>query len=142
MNELQAQVAEKAVLAVAQFQERAGGTLDYSQSSLASIEEMLDEASNFASEIGPDQVNALVELAGSYILMVAFKKYGGDFLWFDQRNQPILVVGEPEFHVALGTFDRVRSRLGGDSSDNIPFFYQGFADRASAAVPGSRVLVV
>jgi hypothetical protein len=54
----------------------------------------------------------------------------------------VLIVGEPLFHVAMITFDKVRGRLSGDASDNIPFFYDGFAERARKAEPGMRAFYV
>ena len=52
----------------------------------------------------------------------------------------LLVVGEPKFHVAIMTFDKVRGRLGGDDADNIPFFYEGFAARIRSAKRGTKAL--
>jgi hypothetical protein len=138
MNELASAVGEKAALAVAQFQERAGGKLDYSVKSLEMVEEMLSEASSYRAEMSQKDQKAIVELFGSYILMIAHKQYGGSFFWDDERDQPVLVVGEPKFHVAILTFNKVRGRLGGNKADNIPFFYAGFAERAGEAKPGTH----
>jgi hypothetical protein len=137
-SDLGTQVSEKAALAVAQFQERAGGKLDYSVKSLAMVEEMLAEASTYRLDMSQKDQNALVELLGSYILMVAHKQHGGAFYWNEQREQPILVIGEPKFHVAILAFDKVRGRLGGDKADNIPFFYEGFSERVRVATPGTH----
>lgn len=142
MQDLKSQVEAKASLAVSQFQERAGGRLDYSPESLAVLDEMLEEAAEYLDQMGEKDRNALVELFGSYILMVAFKEYGGAFSWFDQKDQPVLVVGEPKFHVAIITFDKVRGRLGGDKADNIPFFYQGFSERVRSATLGIKALYI
>lgn len=139
---LASQVRTKAELAVAQFQQRAGGRLDYSEKSLSVIEEMLEEASRYRTQMPQKDIEAIVGLIGSYILEVAHRKYGGVFQWHDQRAQPVLVVGEPRFHVAIMTFDKVRGRLSGDKGDNIPFFFQGFADKVKSAKPGTKVLYV
>ena len=85
---LAGEVRAKAELAVAQFQQRAGGRLDYSEKSLVVLEKMLGEASQFTSQMAPKERNTLVELLGSYILVVAHRKHGGEFLWHDQRAQP------------------------------------------------------
>ena len=63
-------------------------------------------------------------------------------MWHEPHDQPVLVVGEPAFHVALMTWNKVRGRLGGDAADNLPFFYDGFAATARQAVPGRRVIYV
>ena len=141
-NNLSDQVHENAALAIKQFQGRAKGTIDYSASSLELIEEMLDEAANHWSDLKPETSETLVELMGCYILEVGYREHGGKFAWYEKRKQPILVVGEPAFHIAMITFDKVRGRLSGDKADNIPFFYQGFSERAKMAEPGTNALYV
>ncbi|MBO9880710.1 hypothetical protein [Xanthomonas sp. D-109] len=142
MSELETQIREKADLAVEQFQDRAGGRLDYSIDSLLVVEEMLDEASEYVGQMPPTDIVALVQLLGSYFLNVAHTAHGGEFVWHQERDQPVLVVGEPNFHVALMAFTRVRGRLNGNKADNILFFYQGFDERVRSALPGTRVLYV
>lgn len=142
VSSLELQVKEKADLAVAQFQGRADGRLDYTEKSLTTVEELLEEAVQYTDQMPERDINALVELLGSYILEVAHRTHGGSFYWQEQRNQPVLVVGEPKFHVAIMTFDKVRGRLGGDKADNIPFFYEGFSSRVRSATPGTRALYV
>jgi hypothetical protein len=142
MAELEDQVREKAALAVAQFQDRADGRLDYSESSLLIVEEMLAEAAEFVGQMPQDDVAALIQLFGSYLLQVARTAHGGTFLWHEQQNEPVLVVGEPDRHIAMMAFQKVRGRLSGDESDNIPFFYKGFDDRVRLAMPGTRALYV
>ena len=142
MSELKDQVIEKAELAVSQFQERAGGVLNYSEDSLSAIEEMLAEASEYINEIPEEQIDALIHLAGSYILAVAANEFDGQFYWHDQEDQPVFVVGEPDFNISIVTFNKVKGRLNGDEADNIPFFYQGFAERARKATKGDSALYV
>ncbi|NVJ62266.1 MAG: hypothetical protein HWE27_17900 [Gammaproteobacteria bacterium] len=142
MSELKEQVMEKAALAVEQFQERSVSALDYSEASLTAIEDMLDEASDFIDELPEEQINALTNLAGSYVLAVAANEFEGQFYWHEQQDQPVFVVGEPEFNVAIITFNKVRGRLNGDTADNLPFFYKGFAERARQAKSGDSALYV
>jgi len=134
------QVTVSAASAVEQLQGRAGGRLDYSPASLQAVEEMLAEASKQA--IKPEAREALIELLGCYILEVGFREFGGKWSWHEERRQPVLIVGEPAFHVAMIAFDKVRGRLSGDAGDNIPFFYEGFAERTRNAEPGVRALYV
>jgi translation elongation factor EF-G len=134
------QVKEKAASAVAQFQQRAGGRLDYSESSLATVEEMLKEAARYKAQLSPNDCLALEELFGAYILDVAYRTYGGSYYWDKQNHQPVLVVGEPSYHVSLMTFGKVRGRLGGDEADQIVFFYEGFAARVRSATSGTKAL--
>ena len=134
------QVQINAASAVAQFQGAAGGRLDYSGASLQAVEELLAKASQ--QPIRPEARESIVELLGCYILEVGFREFGGKWSWYEERQQPVLIVGEPEFHVAMSTFDRVRGRLSGDVGDNIPFFYEGFAERARDAQPGVRAFYI
>ena len=134
------QIQANAASAVEQLQRRAAGKLDYSPASLAVVEEMLAEASN--QSLSSTARDALIELLGCYILEVALREHGGKYAWFEDRKQPVLIVGEPGFHVAMITFDKVRGRLSGDLGDNIPFFYEGFADRVRTATPGTNALYV
>lgn len=134
------QVQINAASAVEQLQGRAGGKLDYSSASLQVVEEMLAEAA--AQSLKLEAREALIELLGCYILEVGFREFGGKWSWYEKGKQPVLIVGEPEFHVAMMSFDKVRGRLSGDAGDNIPFFYAGFSERARSAEPGVRATYV
>jgi hypothetical protein len=142
MDQLEQQVADKAERAVDQLRDRSGDSLDYSESSLSMVEEILAEASDYIDQMPEDQIDALVHLLGSYILEVGRREFGGKYYWHDGRDQPVLVVGEPDYKIAILAFDKVRGRLSGDEAENIPFFYQGFATRARNPEPGSDVLYV
>ena len=142
MDELAQQIVDKAERAVDQLRDRSDDGLDYSESSLDLVEEMLAEAAEFVDEMPPKQIDALVDMVGSYILEVGRREFGGKYYWHDDRDQPVLVVGEPECRIAILTLDKVRGRLFGDEADNIPFFYQAFAGHARIAEPGADVLFV
>jgi len=118
------------------------GALDFSEQSLAVVEEVLADASDYVDSMSEEAVLALAEEFGCYVLEVARRACGGRYQWYDHRSAPVLVVGEPEFRVAIHTWDKVRGRLGGDKADNIPFFYEGFAQRVRSAQPGVDVLYV
>jgi len=142
MSNLKGQVLEKAASAVEQFQERAVVALDYSEASLSAIDEMLGEASEYIDDMPEEQISALVHLAGSYVLAVAANEFDGQFYWHEQQDQPVFVVGEPDFNVAIITFNKVRSRLNGDVADNLPFFFSGFAERARLPQSGDSAIFV
>ena len=142
MTDTAAEVTRLAARCLDTLQERAGGSLDYSVASLTVIEEILAEASEFYSELPEGQIRAIVQEVGCYILCVGHRQFGGEYFWHDERAQPVLAVGEPEKHVAMMTWDKVHGRLSGDVGDNIPFFYDGFAERAATAPAGTRALYV
>ena len=140
MSDLRKQVAEGAAAAVTHLSGRPGTVLDYSETSLAVLEEVLAEIASYAPQL--EELDGLCSLISAYILETAVRAHGGVVHWDDQRNQPVLVVGEPDYHVALMAFEKVRGRVLGDEADNIPFFYEGFASRVRSAIPGLRVLYV
>lgn len=119
-----------------------GDVLDFSCESLTIVETMAEEAAQWRSTLSPEQLTNLAQNIGCYLLEVGRREFGGNYLWHDPREQPMLVVGEPTYHVALMTWDKARGRLGGDRADNLPFFYDGFAARVRQAVPGTRALCV
>ena len=139
-DELKDQVARAADNVVEMSHMRNGHALDFSEASLAVIEEMVGEAAPFYEEMTPEQRNTAAQDFGCYILEVARREFGGRYAWFEQRQQPVLIVGEPSFRVALIAWDKVRGGLSGDRADNIPFFYSGFAERVRKAEPGTDAL--
>lgn len=142
MDELTCDIANTATKAVEMCASRNGMKLDYTETSLAVVEDMLAEAAAYSDSMTPDQLTILAQDFGCYILEVGRREFGGRYSWFDQRDQPVLVVGEPTFRLALLAWDKVRGRLSGDEGDNIPFFYAGFAARARRAKPGDDALYV
>jgi hypothetical protein len=142
MNDLETAVSRMAEQAVLMVMDRTGQTLDFSEASLGLIEETLDEAAQYFPSLPEDEARKLVQSFGCYLLEVGRRTFGGTYLWFEQREQPVLVVGEPNFHVAIITWDKVKGRLGGDQADNVPFFFEGFAQRVRGAEAGTRALYV
>ncbi|MEO5686099.1 MAG: hypothetical protein ABIR54_01960 [Burkholderiaceae bacterium] len=140
MNAIFEEVATAAERAVTSLQARAGGRLDYSVASLAAIDEMLAEVSAYVADLDEAVVTGLVQQLGCYVLEVGRRTYGGAYFWHDEGEQPILVVGEPEAHVALMTWSKVVGRLTGDVGDDIVYFFAGFAQKAETPEAGSNVL--
>lgn len=138
-------VVDTAKRAIETFHDRSSGRLDFSENSLSIVEEMLAEASGYLDEMSQAETSSLVQLFACYVLEVARTRYGGEYAWLDDERGPVLVVGEPETHIAIATWARIRSRLSGlsgDGADNIPFFYRGFSDMASTLPNGKRTLFV
>jgi hypothetical protein len=142
MDSLNEQIARAAASAVEMTDAADGRRLDFSEASLSVVEEMLEEASAFYEEATQEQRGIVAHEFGCYILEVARREFGGRYSWFTQRDQPVLVVGEPAFRVAMIARDKVQGRLSGDRADNIPFFYTGFAERVRKAEPGTDALYV
>lgn len=142
MSKLHEEVQRFAAKAQTDFDDRAEGRLDFSVESLQIVEEMLAEASTYLDDLSTEAVEQLVTQFGCYVLEVARHQFGGTYSWLENRDQPVLVVGDLETHTAIGTWDKVRSRLSGDVGDNIPFFFEGFAERVRTPLNGTRSLYV
>jgi hypothetical protein len=140
MNAIFEEVTAAAERAIVSLQARAGGRLDYSIASLEAVDEMLAEVSGYVADLDETVVTGLVQQLGCYVLEVGRRAFGGEYFWHDEGEQPILVVGEPEAHVALMSWSKVVGRLTGDVGDDIPFFFNGFAEKAAHPEPGSNVL--
>lgn len=140
MNAIHEEVVSTAERAVAALQERAGGRLDGSVESLKVVDEMLVEVAEYVADLDEAVVTNLVQQLGCYVLEVGRRAYGGTYFWHEEGEQPILVVGEPEAHVALMTWSKVTGRITGDEGDDIVFFFDGFAAKAAHPEPGSNVL--
>ncbi|MDE0863513.1 MAG: hypothetical protein OSA98_06975 [Rubripirellula sp.] len=142
MKKLAQQVVDKAERAVEQLGDRSNGTLDYSETSLAVVEEVLAEATEFVDETPAKQIDALVKMLGSYVLEVGRREFGGKYYWHEGHDQPVLVIGEPEYTIAILVFDKIRGRLSGDKDANISYFYRVFAERVRSAEPGDDFLYI
>ena len=140
MNAIHEEVLATAGRAVAALQERAGGRLDWSVDSLKVVDEMLVEVSEYVADLDEAVVTGLVQQLGCYVLEVGRRAFGGEYFWHEEGEQPVLVVGEPEAHVALMTWSKVTGRITGDAGDDIVFFFDGFAAKATKPEPGSNVL--
>jgi hypothetical protein len=132
-NDFARQITGFAEQAVDASRHRSGGVLDYSEASLKIVEEMLEEISQTGAGA---QAESVATVFSSYILEVGRRQFGGRYSWYEKGNQPVLVVGEPRFRIAIITLDRVRSRIGGNREDNIPFFFEGFSSSVRKAKPG------
>jgi hypothetical protein len=135
-----AQMAAAADRAVELARARGGAELDYSEASLETVEAMLNEISQV--HLASEQLRAISQDFGSYLLEVARRNHGGEYQWLTDRNEPVLVWGQPRCRVAIIGWGKVLGRLKGDVGDNIPFFYSGFADRIKDPPLGKQVTYV
>jgi len=93
--------------------------LNFSVKSLEVVDKVLTEASDFYGEMNDQQKQNLISTTGSYIFEVARRNFGGNYFWYNQLNQPILVTGQPNFEASILAFDKVKGRLENGSEDNI-----------------------
>lgn len=96
------------------------GNFDYSINSLAEVDDLLDEMSDYA--LDEDAIYNIYTMVGSYVFETARRNYGGKYYWIQEEKQPILIVGEPDFSVAIKAWEKVRDHLEKGAEDNIPFY--------------------
>ncbi len=142
LDEFTQQMAGSAMNCVNHFKGRYGDKLDFTVKSLETVDEILDEASDFYEEMKQEQKDWIINSVGAYIFEVARRNYGGKYYWFDQRNQPIFVTGQPKFEISIVVFDKVRGRIENGKEDNIPFFFKGYTERVENAKEGDRATIV
>ncbi len=142
LDEFTQHMAEAAMDCVNHFNGRFGDKLDFSVQSLQTVDDILEEASDFYEDMNQEQKDWIVNSVGSYIFEVARRNYGGKYYWFDQRNQPIFVMGQPRFEISIVVFDKVQGRIENGKEDNIPFFFKGYSERVETAKDGDRATIV
>ncbi|HEY8968780.1 MAG TPA: hypothetical protein VIM64_06800 [Puia sp.] len=116
--------------------------LDLSESSLSLVEDILADLVGHFGAYDAEQRQRIVELFGCYILEVGRNAFGGHYVWHPDQQAPVLIVGDLDKHVGMLTWPKVAGRLMGDEGDNIPFFYEGFAERAKGPAPDEGILYV
>lgn len=100
------------------------GHFDYSVESLHGVEHILEEVCDY--ELDEDTLNSVSSMVGCYIFEVARRNFGGKYYWMEEKEQPVLVTGEPSFSVSIYAFDKVKGRLVNGKEDHIPFYFEGY----------------
>ncbi|MEW9094827.1 MAG: hypothetical protein AB2417_07045 [Clostridiaceae bacterium] len=102
------------------------GNFNLSVESLKEVDDLLDDLSDY--ELDEDDLYSVCSMVGSYIFEVARKNYGGEYYWVQEKEQPVLITGEPNFSVSLYAFEKVRGRIVNGKEDNIPFYFKGYIE--------------
>jgi len=126
---------------ISSFSERFDDGLDYSESSLSILDEILAIFSENKDDMDSAMKEDIIAQAGSYIFEVARRNYGGNYYWYDQLNQPILVTGQPKFEISITAFEKVKQRIENGDEDNIPFFFKGYSERVKQGKNGDRAMI-
>ena len=131
--------AEKIVRA---FNTKYDGAFDYSIRSLNVLDSLIEDFSDFADLSDEEIIDDFCSQAGSYILEVARRSYGGVYFWEDNLKQPMLKTGLPEFEISILTFEKVKNRIINGDEDNIPYFFKRYSECVRKAEKGSVVTLV
>lgn len=131
--------AEKIVRA---FNTKYDGAFDYSIRSLNVLDSLIEDFSDFADLSDEEIIDDFCAQAGSYILEVARRSYGGVYFWEDNSKQPMLKTGLPEFEISILTFEKVKNRIVNGDEDNIPYFFKGYSECVRRAEKGSAATFI
>ena len=138
MNELMRDIIHTAESFVENFGQK--GSFDYSIESLAVVDELLEEISDF--EWDEDALYYASSMFGCYVFETARKNYGGEYLWVRDEEQPVLVAGLPDFQVSIRAWQKVRGRLVNGKEDSIPFYIAGYMEHIEHAKKGDFIMIV
>ena len=118
------------------------GDFNYSIKSLVEVDDLLDEISDYVMD--EDAVYNIYTMIGSYVFETARRNYGGKYYWMQDEQQPILVIGEPDFSVSIRAWEKVKSRIEKGVEDNIPFYIEGVKEYVEKGKlqKGYRVMIV
>ncbi|HEY6160810.1 MAG TPA: hypothetical protein VI112_06290 [Bacteroidia bacterium] len=133
---------ENAARCVEEYGHSYSNPLDYSVNSLEVVDALLEDASDVFEDLEEHVQKKLVTLFGCYIFEVARSNFGGSYFWYDKLDQPILVTGLPDFEISITAFEKVKGRLVNGAEDNIPFYFEGYADRVKKAKKGEKAYIV
>ncbi|MDE7222345.1 MAG: hypothetical protein K2O34_01020 [Acetatifactor sp.] len=122
------QLMDDIVATAKSFTENFGdrGKFDYSFESLAEIDSLLDEASDYA--VDEDTIYNICTMTGSYVFETARINYGGEYYWIPNEQQPVLVAGEPDFSVSIKAWEKVRGYLENGAEDSLSFYIAGYRE--------------
>lgn len=117
------------------------GLFNYSFESVAAVERFLNSLN--LDELDDDSLNMITTMAGGYIFEVARRNFGGTYYWIEEKNQPVLVTGEPDFAVSIYAAEKVKNRLSnGDEESLIDYFKRYIEAIKSCSETGDGVTVI
>lgn len=122
------------------FNSKYDGAFDYSVRSLNILDSLIEDFSDFTDLSDEELIDDFCIQAGSYILEVARRNYGGVYFWEDELQQPMLKTGLPDFEITLLTFAKVKNRIVNGDEDNIPYFFKKYSECLRKAGKGETVL--
>ena len=142
MGKLMEDIRSDAEAFAVKVREETGARMDYSLESLKTVDEFLDDLSDYG--LGEKALYNLSASAGCYVFETARRNCGGEYLWLEKERQPVLVAGLPAFSVGIKAWEKVRGRLEKGEEDNIPYYIQGYQEHIAIGKtkPGYHVTIV
>lgn len=121
------------------FNPKYDGAFDYSIRSLNILDSLIEDYADFSDPSDEEMIYDFCVQAGSYILEVARRNFGGVYFWEDDLKQPMLKTGFPDFEITLLTFNKVRNRITEGEEHNIPYFFKRYSEKVRKAEKGENV---
>ncbi|MDF7671020.1 hypothetical protein PT276_07425 [Orbaceae bacterium ESL0721] len=113
--------------------------LDYSEKSITVVDMIINELSKKNFSYSEEQLDMIAQEYGCYLLLTAYKLYGGEFYWNDEMQQPMLICCEPDATVVLLTWNKVKGRLLGDKADHLAYFLDEFGKATFRPEKGTNI---
>ena len=114
------------------------GLFDYSIQSLIVLDHTIKSMPPYAKFNPVYRENTKV-LFGCYILETARRSFGGRYKWWDIKEFPILISGEPENAIGIAPFDRVLERMVSEKAESIPHYFQKYVKTMEKANSMSHI---
>ena len=125
MGQLEKDIVETAENFAENFKDK--GSFDFSTSSLEEVDLLLEEMSDFIFD-DEEAIYNTYTMVGCYVFEAARRSYGGEYYWIAEEQQPVLVIGEPDFCVSIKAWEKVKGRIINGEEDNIPFYMAGLKE--------------
>lgn len=123
------------------YAERFGEKLNYQYKSLYLIDTIVGEARMSAATI--DRKQWLATHAGAYVYRVASLRVAHfQYLWYHPLDQPMMVVGMPDYRITLLGQQAVQQRLEAIFEPTLFQLYTNFEHALVYAKPGDDLLFV
>jgi hypothetical protein len=104
------------------------------------LDSLIEDFSDFTDRSDEELIADFCAQAGSYILEVARRNYGGVYFWEDRLKQPMLKSGLPDFEISILAFEKVKNRIINGGEDNIPYFFKGYSECIRKAEKGDSMI--
>ncbi len=88
-----------------QMVSRSKEEFDYSIDSLQQLDYFVKSLCN--NNFTDDEFYGVCKFTGSYVFEVLHRELGGRFLWTQKGQQPVLVIGEPDFTIQVKAWQRI-----------------------------------
>lgn len=117
------------------------GNFDFTIQSLTVLDQTIKSMPPYA-KFNPASRETTKVLFGCYILETARRSFGGRYKWWEIKELPILISGEPENAIGITPFDKVLERMVSEKTETIPEYFQKYVKMMEKAKTMSRLTFI